>query len=103
MLCQPEKETTASGWRSYSFTTNTENWKDVWKKLGKTPQNSADFLTPCRRKKGKKKKNKNFLKNYKNFLDFWYRVAYNNSCVENTDAQLNKECAFSSVGRAPDS
>ena len=55
-----EKETTASGWRSYSFITNTENWKDVWKKSGKTPQNSADFLTPCRRKKGKKKKNKIF-------------------------------------------
>ena len=48
-------------------------------------------------------KNEKNIKKMKNPIDFECIFSYNSSCVENTDAQPNKECAFSSVGRAPDS
>ena len=97
MLWHQKEEAATSGQQLPSFAMTTEKWKVTWKKSGKMPQNSADFLTLCRRRRGKKKKNKIFLKNYKNFLDFLRKVAYNNSCVENTDAQLNRNALLAQL------
>lgn len=76
------------------FTYDHRQLNDRMSKIRKNATELGKFLDSMPPKKGEKEENKNFLKNYKNFLDFWYRVAYNNSCVENTDAQLNKQMRF---------
>lgn len=76
------------------FTYDHRQLNDRMSKIRKNATELGKFLDSMPAEKGEKKKNKNFLKIIKNFLDFWYRVAYNNSCVENTDAQLNKQMRF---------